>query len=170
MATAETARSLHDFTARTASGEERSLADFRGQVVLLVNTATQCAFTPQLTALEELQRRYADQGFTVLGFPSDQFRQDPGSDADTVRVCTSQYEVSFPLFAKTDVNGPQAPEMWAWLRAQRGGVLGGRIAWNFTKFLLDRDGQVLRRYAPPVPPVRIARRIEAELAAGGTRG
>jgi glutathione peroxidase len=99
----------------------------------------------------------------VLGFPSDQFRQDPGSDEDTLETCTSEYSVSFPLFAKTDVNGPSAPPLWRWLCAQKAGVMGGRIAWNFTKFLISADGRVVRRFAPPVPPARIARRIEAEL-------
>ncbi len=156
-------RTLHDFSARTIRGDVQDLSDYDGRVLLVVNTATQCTFTPQLEGLQSLQRQFGDRGFTVLGFPSDQFHQDPGTDEDTEQVCTSSYETTFPLFAKTDVNGPGAPEMWAWLRGQKAGVLGGRIAWNFTKFLVGADGHVLRRYAPPVPPARIARRIEVEL-------
>lgn len=156
-------RSFHDFTATTIDGEHLGLDAYRGRPVLVVNTATQCAFTPQLRGLQELHERFSPQGFSVLGFPSDQFRQDPGTDEDTRETCTSEYAVTFPLFAKTDVNGPDAPPLWRWLCAQKAGVMGGRIAWNFTKFLISADGRVVRRFAPPVPPVRIARRIEAEL-------
>lgn len=156
-------RSFHDFSATTIEGDLLPLSEFRGGPVLVVNTATQCTFTPQLRGLQELHERYSPQGFSVLGFPSDQFRQDPGSDEDTLETCTSEYSVSFPLFAKTDVNGPSAPPLWRWLCAQKAGVMGGRIAWNFTKFLISADGRVVRRFAPPVPPARIARRIEAEL-------
>jgi glutathione peroxidase len=154
---------FHDFSATTIEGDLLPLSEFRGGPVLVVNTATQCTFTPQLRGLQELHERYSPQGFRVLGFPSDQFRQDPGSDEDTLETCTSEYSVSFPLFAKTDVNGPSAPPLWRWLCAQKAGVMGGRIAWNFTKFLISADGRVVRRFAPPVPPARIARRIEAEL-------
>jgi glutathione peroxidase len=154
---------FHDFSALTIDGERREMGDYRGRLVLVVNTATQCAFTPQLTALQELHDSYAEHGFTVLGFPSDQFRQDPGTDAETKETCTSTYDVRFPLFSKIDVNGPTAHPLWKWMCTQKAGVIGGRIAWNFTKFLIDGEGKVLRRYAPPVPPVRIARRIESEL-------
>jgi glutathione peroxidase len=154
---------FHDFSATTIDGEHLELSAYRGRPVLVVNTATQCAFTPQLRGLQELHERFSPHGFSVLGFPSDQFRQDPGSDEDTLETCTSEYSVSFPLFAKTDVNGPSAPPLWRWLCAQKAGVMGGRIAWNFTKFLISADGRVVRRFAPPVPPARIARRIEAEL-------
>jgi len=156
-------RCFHDFTATTIDGEHQGLDAYRGRPVLVVNTATQCAFTPQLRGLQELHERFSPQGFSVLGFPSDQFRQDPGTDEDTRETCTSEYAVTFPLFAKTDVNGPSAPPLWRWLCAQKAGVMGGRIAWNFTKFLVSADGRVVRRFAPPVPPARIARRIEAEL-------
>lgn len=154
---------LHDFTATTIDGAEQDLSIYRGRVVLVVNTATRCALTPQLEGLQTLQRAFADHGFTVLGFPSDQFHQDPGTDEEIAKICTSAYDISFPLFSKVDVNGAGSHPLWAWLREQKGGVMGGRIAWNFTKFLVDAEGRVLRRFAPPVPPVRIARRIETEL-------
>lgn len=154
---------FHDFTALTIDGELRAMSEYRGRLVLVVNTATLCAFTPQLTGLQELHDRFSAHGFTVLGFPSDQFHQEPGSDEEIQEVCTSSYEVTFPLFSKIDVNGPSAHPLWQWMCAQKAGVIGGRIAWNFTKFLIDGEGKVLRRYAPPVPPGRIARRIESEL-------
>ncbi|WP_114854489.1 glutathione peroxidase [Brachybacterium sp. YJGR34] len=155
--------SFHDFRATRIDGAPQEMSEYSGRLVLVVNTATECAFTPQLTGLQELHDRYRDQGFTVLGFPSDQFHQDPGTDEDTRRTCATLHDVSFPLFSKVDVNGPGAHPLWAWLATRKAGVMGGRIAWNFTKFLIDGEGQVLRRYAPPVPPVRIARRIETEL-------
>lgn len=157
-------RTFHDFSATTIDGGHQELGVYRGRPVLVVNTATQCAFTPQLRGLQELHERFSPRGFSVLGFPSDQFHQDPGTDEDTRNTCTSAYAVTFPLFAKTDVNGPDAPPLWQWMCAQKAGVMGGRIAWNFTKFLISADGHVVRRFAPPVPPTRIARRIETELA------
>ena len=154
---------FHDFWATTIDGERQEMSEYRGRLVLAVNTATQCAFTPQLEGLQQLHEQFSSHGFTVLGFPSDQFHQDPGSDEDTLDVCTSAYRVAFPLFSKTDVTGPAAHPLWRWLSGQRTGVMGGRIAWNFTKFLIDGEGRVVRRYAPPVPPVRIARRVESDL-------
>ncbi|WP_299300753.1 glutathione peroxidase [uncultured Brachybacterium sp.] len=154
---------FHDFTALTIDGELRAMSEYRGRLVLVVNTATLCAFTPQLTGLQELHDRFSAHGFTVLGFPSDQFHQEPGTDEEIQEVCTSTFEVTFPLFSKIDVNGSSAHPLWQWMCAQKAGVIGGRIAWNFTKFLIDGEGKVLRRYAPPVPPGRIARRIESEL-------
>jgi glutathione peroxidase len=154
---------FHDFSALTISGERREMSEYRGQLVLVVNTATRCAFTPQLEGLQQLQVAFGRRGFTVLGFPSDQFHQDPGTDEETEKICTSAYDITFPLFSKIDVNGEGAHPLWRWMATQQGGVLGGRISWNFTKFLIDADGQVLRRFAPPIPPARIARRIEHEL-------
>ena len=154
---------FHDFSALTIDGERRAMSEYRGRLVLVVNTATLCAFTPQLTGLQELHDRFSAHGFTVLGFPSDQFHQEPGTDEEIQEVCTSTFEVTFPLFSKIDVNGSSAHPLWQWMCAQKAGVIGGRIAWNFTKFLIDGEGKVLRRYAPPVPPGRIARRIESEL-------
>ncbi|APX34107.1 glutathione peroxidase [Brachybacterium sp. P6-10-X1] len=157
------ATTFHDFHATTIDGERQELSNYRGRLVLVVNTATECAFTPQFRGLQDLQDRFGAHGFTVLGFPSDQFHQDPGSDQDTRDACAATYDITFPLFAKADVNGPDALPLWRWLREQKAGVMGGRIAWNFTKFLIAPDGRVLRRWAPPVPPARIARRIETEL-------
>ncbi|GAA1487826.1 glutathione peroxidase [Brachybacterium sacelli] len=157
------ATTFHDFCATTIDGERQDLSAYRGLLVLVVNTATQCTFTPQFEGLQSLQDRFAEHGFTVLGFPSDQFHQDPGSDQDTKDACTSAYDITFPLMAKIDVNGSGAHPLWQWLREQKAGVMGGRIAWNFTKFLISPEGRVLRRWAPPVPPARIARRIETEL-------
>jgi len=156
-------RTFHDFSAITIDGEHRPMSEYRGRLVLVVNIATQCAFTPQLTSLQDLDDRFSEHGFTVLGFPSDQFHQDPGTDEDTQEFCTSTYDVRFPLFSKIDVNGPDAHPLWQWMCTQKAGVIGGRIAWNFTKFLIDGEGKVLRRYAPLVPPARIGRRIESEL-------
>lgn len=154
---------FHDFSATTIDGRHCAMSEYRGQLVLAVNTATRCAFTPQLESLQLLHDAYRRHGFTVLGFPSDQFHQDPGSDEDTEEICTSAYDITFPLFSKVDVNGPAAHPLWSWLNSQKVGVLGGRISWNFTKFLVDGEGRVLRRYAPPVPPTRIAKRVEHEL-------
>ena len=146
------------------------MSEYRGHLVLAVNTATRCAFAPQMEGLQQLHSAYERYGFTVLGFPSDQFHQEPGTDEDTEKICTSAYDITFPLFSKVDVNGPAALPLWAWLGAQKAGVLGSRISWNFTKFLIDGEGRVLRRFAPPVPPVRIARRIEHELDLRSGRG
>ena len=157
------APTFHDFSARTITGQEMPLDSYRGQLVLAVNTASRCLFTPQFAELQALQDRYGDSGFTVLGFPSDQFHQELETDEEIEANCRTAYDVTFPLFAKGDVNGPAAPPLWAWLQSQKGGIIGGRISWNFTKFLISPDGQVLRRYAPPIPPSRIARRIEREL-------
>lgn len=156
--------SLFDFRARGIDGQDVGLDRFRGRVTLVVNTASNCGFTPQYQGLQELQDRFEPFGFTVLGFPCDQFlHQEPGTDREIEEFCRTAYDVTFPMFSKVDVNGPTAHPLFAWLRGQKGGVMGGRIAWNFTKFLLGADGQVIRRYAPPIPPLRIARRIEQEL-------
>jgi glutathione peroxidase len=155
---------LYDFTARTIDGEIQDLDRYRGQVVLVVNTASACGFTSQLAGLEALQLRYGPRGFSVLGFPSHQFRQELDTDQEIKNFCEDNYRVSFPLFSVVDVNGPDAHPLFSWLQTQKGGVIGGRISWNFTKFLVGRDGQLLRRYAPPVPPSRIAHLIERELA------
>jgi glutathione peroxidase len=155
---------LHDFTATSISGDDTALADYAGKVVLVVNTASKCGFTPQYEGLEALQERYRDQGLVVLGFPCDQFaHQEPGSDAEIAEFCTLTYGVSFPMFAKIEVNGSGAHPLYRWLRAQHGGVLGDRIKWNFTKFLVGRDGQVIKRYPPTTKPEKIAGDVEAAL-------
>jgi glutathione peroxidase len=146
--------SIYDFTARDIDGAERSLSEFRGKVLLIVNTASQCGFTSQYKGLEELHRKYAAQGVEVLGFPCNQFgKQEPGDAAEIKTFCSINYDVTFPMFAKIDVNGPGAHPLYDYLtRAKGGGLLGRRIKWNFTKFLVGRDGKVLARFAPTVKP------------------
>lgn len=158
---------LHDFTATSITGDEVSLDQFRGHLVLVVNTASRCLFTRQLQDLEDLHRRYHDQGFSVLGFPSDQFHQELEEDEKIEEFCTDNFDVTFPMFSTVKVNGPGAHPVWSWLQTQKGGLIGGRISWNFTKFLVSPEGRVLRRYAPPVPPSRIERRVREELRADG---
>ncbi len=157
--------SLSDFTATTLTGEERALSEYAGQVILVVNTASKCGLTPQYEGLEKLYDDYAHRGLVVLGFPCNQFAgQEPG-DADAIGdFCERNYGVTFPMFDKVDVNGPSAHPLYQWLRDQRGGVLGDRIKWNFTKFLIGRDGQVIERYAPTTKPEKLARDIEKALA------
>lgn len=157
---------LHDFTATTLKGAEKNLGDYAGKVVLVVNTASKCGLTPQFTELEELYKTYADQGLVVLGFPCNQFAgQEPGSADEIADFCTLNYGVTFPMFAKIDVNGSDAHPLYQWLRSQKGGVLGNSIKWNFAKFLVGRDGQVIDRYAPTTTPKALASDIEKALAA-----
>jgi glutathione peroxidase len=155
---------LGDFTATAIDGTEADLAAYEGQVVLVVNTASQCGFTPQYEGLQQLQEEYADRGFTVLGFPCDQFGgQEPGTEDEIASFCERSFGVGFPLFAKVDVNGDGAHPLFTWLRGEKSGVLGGRIKWNFTKFLLARDGTVVDRFAPTTKPERLAAHIERVL-------
>lgn len=153
---------IADFSARFPDGSERPLADKAGKVLLVVNTASKCGFTPQYQGLEDLWRRYGGRGFEVLAFPCNQFGgQEPGDAAEIAQFCQVNFGVSFPLMAKVDVNGESAPPLWRWLKDQARGLFGTRkIKWNFTKFLIGRDGQVVRRYGPGVKPERIARDIE----------
>ncbi len=155
----------YDFTATDIEGTPRALSEFSGQVLLIVNTASKCGFTPQYTGLEDLQRRYGDRGFAVLGFPCDQFgHQEPGNEAEIRDFCSLTYDVTFPMFAKVDVNGAGAHPLWKWLKDEKGGILGiDAIKWNFTKFLVGRDGRVLKRYAPTDTPESIAGDIEKAL-------
>jgi glutathione peroxidase len=157
---------IYDFSARTLDGSEASLDAYRGRVLLIVNTASKCGFTPQYAGLENLHKKYAARGFEVLGFPCDQFgHQEPG-DADEIRsFCTTKYDVSFPLFAKVEVNGANAHPLWAWLKSEKTGFLGGAIKWNFTKFLVGRTGEVTDRFPPTTTPDAIAPKIEALLGA-----
>jgi len=159
--------SINDFEARRIDGSAAPLSAFRGQVLLVVNTASKCGFTPQFEGLEKLYRQYAQRGFAILGFPSNQFgHQDPGSNAEIGAFCTSNYDVSFPMMEKIEVNGTGAAPLYKWLTSQAPGLLGSKaIKWNFTKFLVGRDGQVIKRYAPLDKPESIARDIEAALAA-----
>jgi len=156
---------LASLSATTVDGTDLDLGTYAGQVLLIVNTASQCGFTPQYQGLQELHDRYADRGFAVLGFPCDQFGgQEPGEDAEIAGFCERNFGVTFPLFSKIDVNGDQAHPVFQWLRAEKGGVMGNRIKWNFTKFLVGRDGRVLGRYAPTTKPAKIAGDIEKALA------
>ncbi|MGY6499467.1 MAG: glutathione peroxidase [Acidimicrobiales bacterium] len=156
---------IYDFSATAIDGSERPLSDYEGKVLLITNTASKCGFTPQYAGLESLYERYQDQGLVVLGFPCDQFgNQEPGDEAEIEQFCSLNFGVSFPLFAKVEVNGSGAHPLYQWLRSQKSGALGNRIKWNFTKFLIGRDGQVLGRYAPSTKPEKIADDIEAALA------
>ncbi|MCX7659037.1 MULTISPECIES: glutathione peroxidase [Caldimonas] len=160
-------RSVYDFEAQAIDGRVVRLADYRGKVLLIVNTASRCGFTPQFAGLEALWRKYAVRGLVVLGFPSNEFgAQDPGSNEEIANFCQVNYGVSFPMMSKIKVNGAQAHPLYQWLTAQAPGLLGTKaIKWNFTKFLVDRHGQVLKRYAPTDRPEAIERDIEAALAA-----
>ncbi len=157
---------LNDFTARTITGEEQPLDAYQGKVALVVNTASRCGFTPQFEGLEQLHQQYADKGLAVLGFPSNQFgEQDPGSNDEIGAFCQKNYGVSFAMFEKVDVNGDDAHPLYQWLRGEKGGLLGEKIKWNFTKFLVGRDGAVIKRYGSTTKPEKIARDIEKALAA-----
>jgi len=156
---------VYDFTAKTLQGQDKALAEFRGQALLIVNVASRCGFTPQYEGLEELQDAYEQRGFSVLGFPCNQFgHQEPGDEAEIERFCTFNYDVTFPMFAKIEVNGPGAHPLFRFLEKARPGILGTSwIKWNFTKFLIGRDGLPIGRYAPSVEPERIAPDIETAL-------
>ncbi len=152
--------SVYDFTMKAASGEMISLSAYRGKVLLIVNTATGCGFTPQYAGLQSLYEKYQDQGLEILDFPCNQFgHQAPGTDAEITAFCQLNYSTSFPRFAKIDVNGPEEAPLYAWLKQQKGGVMGRNIKWNFTKFLLDRQGHVVGRFAPTAEPAQLERRI-----------
>ncbi|MDQ7992750.1 MAG: glutathione peroxidase [Propionicimonas sp.] len=156
--------SLQDFEATTITGQDRRLAEYLGKVVLVVNTASKCGLTPQFEGLETLYSGLREEGLVILGFPCDQFaNQEFDDDAETADFCRLNYGVSFPMFSKVDVNGPAAHPLFAWLRTEKGGVLGDAIKWNFTKFLINREGEVVRRYAPTVPPAAIEADIRALL-------
>ena len=154
--------SIYEIAATTIDGRQQTLADYRGQVLLVVNVASKCGFTPQYTGLEALYRKYKDSGFAVLGFPCDQFgHQEPGNEAEIQQFCSTKYEVSFPLFAKIDVNGPNTHPLYQFLKSEKSGLFGTEgIKWNFTKFLIDRAGNVVKRYAPTTTPDKIAGDLE----------
>lgn len=157
---------LADFSAVDIDGQTRSLAEYAGHLVLIVNVASRCGFTPQYAGLEQLWRDYRDGGLVVLGFPCDQFgHQEPGDEAQIRQFCSTTYDVTFPMFAKIDVNGEGTHPLYRWLKAEQPGVLGTQaIKWNFTKFLVGRDGRVLERYAPTDTPASIGEDIAAQLA------
>ena len=158
---------VYDFDAQTIDGRTVPLRQYEGKVLLIVNTASACGFTPQFAGLEELHQRYGDQGLVVLGFPCNQFAgQDPGSNDEIASFCQLNYGVSFPMMAKIDVNGAGASPLYRWLAAEAPGLLGSKaIKWNFTKFLVGKDGQVIRRYAPQDTPAKLADDVEAALQA-----
>jgi glutathione peroxidase len=157
--------SIHDFEVQSIDGQPVALDQFRGQPLLIVNTASACGFTPQFGGLEKLHQRYASQGLVVLGFPCNQFGgQDPGTNEAIAAFCQKNFGVSFPMMAKVDVNGASAHPLYQWLTAEAPGLLGSKaIKWNFTKFLVGKDGRVLRRYAPQDPPEKLSKDIEAAL-------
>ncbi|NUZ04300.1 glutathione peroxidase [Piscinibacter koreensis] len=164
---AASAENVYAFEALSIDGRPHPLAEHRGKVLLIVNTASACGFTPQFAGLEKLWNDYRERGLVVVGFPSNQFgAQDPGSNAEIASFCQLNYGVSFPMMAKVDVNGASAHPLWKWLTAEAPGILGTKaIKWNFTKFLVGKDGRVIRRYAPNDAPASIAADIEAALAA-----
>ncbi|MBV9561306.1 MAG: glutathione peroxidase [Bradyrhizobium sp.] len=155
---------VYDFTALSLSGEEVALQRYEGLVLLIVNTASKCGFTPQYQGLEALHREYATRGFAVLGFPCNQFGgQEPGEAKEIAEFCKSNYDVSFPMFAKIDVNGANAHPLYQHLKRAKSGLLGSAIKWNFTKFLVDREGRVIARHAPTARPEGLKQAIEAQL-------
>lgn len=156
---------IYDFTVKDYKGNDVRLSQFKGKVLLIVNTATGCGFTPQYKGLEELYRKYRDSGFEVLDFPCNQFgHQAPGSDKEINEFCTLKYDTTFPQFKKIDVNGANESPLYAWLKKQKGGFLGSRIKWNFTKFLVDREGNVVARFAPTTSPSKIESKIKELLS------
>jgi glutathione peroxidase len=155
---------IYDFTAKSLAGEDVSLKRYQGQVLLIVNTASACGFTPQYRGLEALQKAYGARGFSVLGFPCNQFgRQEPGDAAQIEQFCSTNYAVSFPMFDKIEVNGDRAHPLYRYLKGEKSGLLGSTIKWNFTKFLVDRSGRVVARHAPTTTPEALTREIEALL-------
>jgi glutathione peroxidase len=156
--------SIYDFSAASLAGEDTALKAFEGKVLLIVNTASACGFTPQYKGLEALQQKYSARGFSVLGFPCNQFgRQEPGNAAAIGEFCSTNYAVTFPMFDKIEVNGDNAHPLYRYLKGQKGGLLGSAIKWNFTKFLVDRSGKVVGRYAPTTTPEALTKDIEALL-------
>jgi glutathione peroxidase len=160
-----TMTTVMDFSAALANGEPKDLSDYQGKVLLIVNTASKCGFTPQYTGLESLHQTYGERGFSVLAFPCNQFGgQEPGSEEEIQSFCDLNYQTSFPLFSKIEVNGAASHPLYAHLKDQAPGVLGSkRIKWNFTKFLVNQHGEVVKRYAPSTKPEAIASDIEALL-------
>lgn len=156
---------IHDFSAQDIDGRDVLLSAYQGKVMLIVNVASKCGFTPQYTGLEALWRKYREQGLVVLGFPCDQFgHQEPGDAEEIKNFCSLSYEVSFPMFAKVEVNGASAHPLWQWLKSQKSGFLGlDAIKWNFSKFVVDRAGNVVKRYAPTDTPEKIEKDLVALL-------
>ena len=151
---------IYDFKVKDNKGNEISLSEFKGKVLLIVNTATGCGFTPQYEGLEELYKKYKSKGLEILDFPCNQFgHQAPGSDDEINSFCTLNYDTTFPRFKKIDVNGENADPLYKWLKKEKGGIFGNAIKWNFTKFLIDRNGRVIDRYSPTTTPAKIENKI-----------
>jgi glutathione peroxidase len=156
---------VYDFSARLIDGKTQKLSDYEGKVLLIVNTASKCGFTPQYKGLQGLYAKFKKRGFELLAFPCDQFgHQEPGTNREILSFCEANFGIEFPLFAKIEVNGEGAHPLFQYLKSQKSGLLGGSIKWNFTKFLVNREGHVVHRYAPIIRPERIAGAIEKELA------
>lgn len=157
---------IYSFGVKTIDGKETTLADYKGKAMLIVNVASKCGFTPQYTGLEALYKKYKHQGLVVLGFPCNQFgAQEPGDENEIKNFCSLTYEVSFPMFSKIDVNGKDTHPLYSYLKSEEKGILGTEgIKWNFTKFLVDRNGTVMKRFAPTVKPEALEKDVEAALS------
>lgn len=156
--------SIYDYSVKKMDGQQQSMADYRGKALLIVNTATGCGFTPQYAGLQQLYDKYADKGLEVLDFPCNQFgNQAPGNDDEIHEFCTGRFGITFPQFAKIDVNGENEDPLYTFLKSQKGGALGKKVKWNFTKFLVDRDGNVVGRFAPTETPEQLDLKIAALL-------
>lgn len=152
---------FYDYKVKSISGEEVSMSEYKGKVVLIVNTASKCGFTKQYEGLEELYEKYKDQGFVILGFPCNQFgAQEPGGNEEIKNFCTSTFSVTFPMMSKIDVNGDDADPLYKFLKKEKGGILGDEIKWNFTKFLIDREGNVVDRFASQKTPKALEKEVE----------
>jgi glutathione peroxidase len=155
---------VYDFSAKLNNGHEQKLTTYQGKVLLIVNTASKCGFTPQYKGLQGLYAKFKKRGFELLAFPCDQFgHQEPGSDREILSFCEVNYGIEFPLFSKIEVNGAGAHPLYTFLKSQKGGLLGNNIKWNFTKFLVDKEGNVVERYAPMTPPASIAADVDKQL-------
>lgn len=158
-------KTIRDFSALTPTGEEVRLGKYYGEVILIVNTATKCGLSTQFPALQQIYSRYKDSGFTILGFPCNQFgEQEPDDDLQILQTCRDELNLTFPIFAKVDVNGPNAHPLFQWLTQETKGILGSSIKWNFAKFLVDRNGRVVRRFAPSSKPEHLVPDIERLIA------
>lgn len=152
---------FYDYKVKSISGEDVSMSEYKGKVVLIVNTASKCGFTKQYEGLEELYEKYKDQGFVILGFPCNQFgAQEPGDNEEIKNFCTSTFSVTFPMMSKIDVNGDDADPLYKFLKKEKGGILGDEIKWNFTKFLIDREGNVVDRFASQKTPKALEKEVE----------
>lgn len=153
-------KNFFDFSALNIQGNEINMSDYKGKTILVVNTASQCGFTPQYEGLEKLYEKYKDQGLVILGFPCNQFgNQEPGDEQSIINGCMLNYGVSFPMFAKIDVNGENAHPIYKWLKSELGGILGSNIKWNFTKFLISPNGEAIKRFAPTTKPEDLEKEI-----------